>query len=223
MMGWPSRLRGTLSRLHRDYRGLAMLEFALVLPFFLLLCLTGAELTNYIIVRMRISQLALHLADNAARIGSGTRRETKKIYESDIHDLIGGGQLQSGELDLLGRGRIIISSLEPMAAPNVNKKFRIRWQRCAGAKTAWGSEWGTATTTDVRDGMGPAGRQTIAPLDGVAMFVQVRYQYKPLISMARAPFPEINEIASMLVRDRRDTSGPNDGIYTVSGVTPARC
>jgi len=194
----------------------------MVLPFFVLLSMTGAELTNFIIVRMRVSQLALHLADNAARIGAGTRRESKKIYESDIYDLIDGAELQSGALDMLKNGRIIVSSLEPMPAPNTAKKYRIRWQRCAGDKTDLTSSWGNAGATNL-GGMGPAGRQTIAPLDGVAMFVQVRYQYQPLISLMRAPGAEISEIASMVVRDRRDTAGPNDGIYAVSGVTPARC
>ncbi|RDE06069.1 pilus assembly protein [Sphingomonas aracearum] len=218
------RGRALLSRLYRARRGVALIEFALVLPILLTLSLTGAELTNYITIRMRISQLALHLADNAARIGAGTRREAKKIYESDIYDLVDGAQLQSGKLDLLRNGRIIVSSLESMPAPNTANKSRIRWQRCAGSKTSHASAWGVAGATNL-DGMGPSGRQAVAPQDGVTMFVEVYYEYKPLISATRLLLADqnITEIASMMVRDRRDTGGANSGIYPVAGVTPKTC
>lgn len=220
----PAQWIRRLTRLRRDRSGVAMIEFAFLLPILVLLSLTGAELTNYITVRMRISQLALHLADNAARIGTGTRREAKKIYESDIYDLLDGAELQSGNLDLITNGRVIISSLEPMPSPNTAGKFRIRWQRCAGLKTGHASAYGVKGATNL-DGMGPAGRLTVAPLDGVAMFVELYYEYKPLISVSRMFGAEKNmtEVASMMVRDRRDTNGPNDGIYAVAGVTPKTC
>src|SRR4051794_9035519 len=98
--------------LGRDTSGVALIEFALTLPVLLVLSLTGAELTNYITTKMRISQIALHLADNAARIGAGTQLSLKTITEADINDLFVGANLQSGELGLQTNGRIILSSLE---------------------------------------------------------------------------------------------------------------
>ena len=44
-----------LASLRRETRAVAMLEFALSLPVVLTLALTGAELTNYITTRMRVS------------------------------------------------------------------------------------------------------------------------------------------------------------------------
>ena len=65
-------IRARLRTLWRDRSGLALLEFAFLVPILITLSLTGAELTNYITTKMRISQLALRLADDAARIGTGT-------------------------------------------------------------------------------------------------------------------------------------------------------
>lgn len=210
-------------RLGADTSGVALLEFAISLPVVLLMTLSGAELTNYITTKMRVSQIALHLADNAARIGTGSLLQAKTISESDINDLLTGADMQSGELGLFTNGRVIISSIEP---DTVNTgKSQIRWQRCKGSKTSWGSSYGAAGATNLT-GVGPSGRQVAAPANGVTMFVEVRYQYTPLIKTSLSPTSEINEIASMMVRDRRDTSsgtGRPDGVYPVTGVTASTC
>ncbi|WP_447724531.1 TadE/TadG family type IV pilus assembly protein [Sphingomonas koreensis] len=208
-------------RLGRDTSGLAMLEFAFGLPILLTMSLTGAELTNYIITKMRVSQIALQLADNAARIGSGSQLESKKIYESDINDLLTGANFQAGELNLFTNGRVIISSVEPHAT--TANKYRIRWQRCKGSKTTWTSSYGTPATATLVDGVGPTGRQVIAPPSGVAMFVEVRYTYQPLVKTSLSPTSEINEVASMMVRDARNTTGGTNGVFQQSGVTASSC
>ena len=195
-----ARLAALTARFRRDTSGVALLEFALTLPILLLLSLTGAELTNYITTKMRVSQISLHLADNAARIGSGSQLALKTINESDINDLFTGAQLQSGELDLNTNGRIILSSVEVDSAHT--GKYKIAWQRCKGLKTSHASTYGVAGANNLT-GVGPAGRQTIAPSDGAAMFVEVYYEYQPLVKTSLAPANNFIEIASMMVRDRR--------------------
>lgn len=217
----PRSFLRRLRTLGRDTGGAALLEFALTLPILLTMGLTGAELTNYIITKMRISQIALHLADNSARIGSGSQLQAKVITETDINDLLTGAQLQSGELDLLANGRIIISSLEPVANPNTTNKYKIGWQRCKGAKTTKTPGYGVAGQSSGQNmnGMGPAGRQAIAPESGSTMFVEVYYEYKPLIKTSFSPDTSMTEIASMMVRDRRDLSA----IYNVENATRSTC
>jgi hypothetical protein len=206
--------------LRADTGGIALLEFAFSLPILLLLSLTGAELTNYIITRMRISQLALHLSDNAARIGSGSQLQAKTINEADINDLLTGAGLQAGELDLFARGRVILSSLEP--DPANAGKYRIRWQRCRGAKTAQVSTYGGGGTVNI-EGMGKTNRLATAPANGVTMYVEVYYEYRPIFQAALAPNRNFREEASMMVRDRRDTTGGTNGVYQVNGVTASDC
>ncbi|MES3081794.1 TadE/TadG family type IV pilus assembly protein [Sphingomonas faeni] len=185
-----------------DKSGVALLEFALVLPFLILLCLGGAEMTNYITTKMRISQLALQLADNAARIGVGAQLAAKTVSETDINDVMTGAQLSSGTLDLKKNGRIIISDLEPMATPNTSKKYKIGWQRCYGDQPL-ASTYGKAGATNMA-GMGPAGQMATAIDDNATMFVEVHYVYTPLVGSEWMPSAAIHEIASMAVRDRRD-------------------
>lgn len=220
------------NRLLHDKSGLALLEFAFALPILLTMILTGAEMTNYITTKMRISQLALHLADDAARMGVNTSGVDllEKISESDINDIFTGAQMQSGEMNLNANGRVILSSLEPVASPNTTNKYTIRWQRCFGQKTSHASGYGTAGQTNL-NGIGPTGRLVTAQDDNATMFVEVYYQYQPLIGLGTlAPTSTFTETASMAVRDRRDFSDDSattnqhpNGIWKVAGVTASTC
>lgn len=207
-------------RLRGDRSGLALLEFAFALPIFLVMSLTGAEMTNYITVKMRMSQLALHLADDAARMGNGSLKSAKSIRETDINDLFTGAQLQSGELDLQARGRVILTDLEPTANPNTAGTYKIGWRRCYGTKTAYVRQYPTTSGTTGLTGIGPAGRQVTAQTDNATMFVELYYEYRPLVGLGTlAPQASFMEIASMAVRDRRDLTQ----IYNTEGATVASC
>lgn len=225
MIGNRVPSRGVLDlvrRLRGDTAAAALLEFAFALPILLTMSLTGAELCNYIITRMRVSQLALHIADNASRIGSGGQLQIKTISEADIRDLFEGVQYQSGELGLKANGRVILSSLEPMADPNPSpKKFKIRWQRCYGSQT-YTPKYGVAGNINLA-GMGKPNRLVTTPDKSQTMFVELFFKYKPLVDVDLVPQINIVEQASMLVRDMRETTGTASGVYPSPGTTPATC
>lgn len=204
--------------LARDRGGIAMIEFALVFPLFLLFMLGAVELTNFITVKLRVSQLALQIADNAARIGAGSPLAAKQISEADINDLFTGAQLASTQLDLLKNGRVILSDLEPQANPNTAGRYKIVWQRCFGTRTAYASSYGRQGDQNLT-GIGPAGRQATAQDDNATMFVEVRYRYAPIISTSWTPVFDLREIASMAVRDRRDLTR----VYNNERVAAATC
>ncbi|MCW2394655.1 MULTISPECIES: TadE/TadG family type IV pilus assembly protein [unclassified Sphingobium] len=231
MNGTTARLRprrkgaphGFLARLIRAHRGVAAVEFALTAPLILGLFLAGAELTNFAITRMRVSQIALHVADNASRIGTNQLNAPPLISESQINDLLIGANMQSGSLDLATNGRIIISSLEPVANPNPEpKKFRIHWQRCFGAKN-WTSTHGVQGDTDL-PAMGETGKQVTAPDGGSVIFVEVAYDYTPLISASIVPTTVIVDTAAMTVRDDRDYDGNGGtGVANNENVAASTC
>lgn len=206
-----------LSRLRADERGIAFVEFALILPMFLLFVTGGAELANYMTVRMRVSQLALHVADHAARIGEGEPLAARQISEQQINDLLTGAKLQAAELNLDTRARVILSSLEPVANPNTRDRYRIVWQRCRGALVHT-PVYGTEGPTE-RLHMGPVGAEVKALDGGATMFVEIRYDYRPLIGFQMAALADFTEHAAMAVRDRRDLTQ----IYNNEGATPSRC
>ena len=157
----PRLVRHIVARLGSDKSGVALLEFAFMLPIILMVSLTGAEMTNYITTKMRVSQLALQLADNAARMGNSTSSQAKKITEADINDLFTGAQLQSGEIDLTTN------------AAGDPRRISSRWQaptRRANSRSLaallrdedrTSSTYGTAGQTNLA-GMGPTGA-TLAP------------------------------------------------------------
>lgn len=215
------RTTAGFARLWRARSGVALIEFAYILPIFLALSLTGAELTNLIVTRMRISQLALQIADNAARIGSGSQLQAKMVTEADINDLLTGAQIQAAGLDLFGRGRVIITSLEPATSPDTTRAhYKIGWQRCRGSKV-YASPYSNRTGT-FTGGLGPTtpvDRRVTAPDGGATMFVEIAYDYQPLVRTSIFGSKEIREFASMMVRDRRDTSQ----VYPVADVTPSTC
>ena len=214
-----TRYRTTLARLRSDTSAVAFLEFALALPVFTALMLGGIEVSDYVTSKMRISQVALHASDHIARIGTGSLLAAKTISESQINDVLTGAGLQAGRLNLYTNGRVIISSLEPdtVNSSSGNKRYKIAWQRCQGLK-AHVSSYGNAGATNLV-GMGPVGQQVTAPDDGATIFVEVYYEYQPIINARFSPPVQMTEIAAMPVRDRRDLTQ----IYNTENVTVHNC
>ena len=188
-----------IRRLSRGTSGVAMTEFALGAPFLLMAGLYGVEMANYALVNMKVSQLALHIADNASRVGDTSTLQNRKIYESDINDLLFGAQLQAGKaLNLFDNGRVFISSVESYGTQQY-----IHWQRCRGAKnvtSSYGNEGASLGTV----GIGPSGAEVAAQPDDAVIFVQINYTYQPLITDKLITSRDIHAIASFTVRDSRD-------------------
>jgi len=193
-----------LKRLARARHGIAATEFALVLPFLLGAGLMGLEVANRALVQMQVSQLAAHLADNAARIGDTSTLEDRKIYESDVNDLLLGAAIQGGKrIDLYNHGRVIISSLEVM--PGTESQQYIHWQRCYGAKnhvSSYGEE-GDGAAGGLA-GMGPAATTVTAFKDEAVIFVEIAYDYQSLVGSTFGFADRVSAISSFPVRDNRD-------------------
>ena len=195
-MNFLNRLRGLV----RNCSGVAMLEFALGAPFLLTAGLWGAEEANFALVNMKISQLAEHIADNASRVGDTSTLQNRRIYESDINEVIYGAQIQGGsKIGLYDHGRVIISSLE---VTTTDQQY-IHWQRCRGVKTV-ASTYGTEGTNLGTAGMGPAGNEVLAQQGDAVIFVEIDYTYQPLVSAQFLGSLDIHSIASFTVRDKRD-------------------
>ncbi|OYW86220.1 MAG: hypothetical protein B7Z20_07730 [Sphingobium sp. 32-64-5] len=193
-----------------------MVEFAASLPFLLLIAMGGAELTHYATTKMRISQLALHVADNISRVGNGSMLSAKKVREIDINDALTGVGLQAGNLDLFTHGRVIVSSLQGETAPtNPGGKYKIAWQRCRGG-IDYTSHYGEQGDADL-DGIGPS--LITAPENGAVVFVEVAFDYQPLFSEKLAPEARIVEVAAMTARDTWDLLPPHNN----EGVPEASC
>jgi hypothetical protein len=164
----------------------------------------GLEMANRAIVSMQINQLAAQIADNASRIGDTSTLQDRKIYESDIDDLLRGAAVQGGSrLNLLEHGRVIVSSLE--VVPGTDDRQYIHWQRCAGKKnhvSNYGLE-GDGLDGGL-PGMGPPGKEVWAFPDEAVIFVEIAYDYQSLVGQRFGMAGEIVSTASFTVRDDRD-------------------
>jgi hypothetical protein len=178
---------GLLRRLLPDCSGIAMTEFAMALPALCALCVTGVETANYVTANMRMSQIALSVADNAGRI-----RDT--IDETDVDSIMIGARVAGQGLDFGQHGRVILSMVEPNGLTGSNAGQMITWQRCFGVKqvdSSYGEEDDGSTNSDYADGFGPAGNRITATIGNGVMFVEVVYDYQ-------AVFPVANEMINGL-------------------------
>lgn len=230
-------LRNFYARLRDDCSGLAVVEFAVSLPFFLGLGVAGIETANYAATIMQVNQIALHVADNAARMGTDSLLTAKRVSEIDINDVFTGARHEGNGLvfdgfhpytdpgtdQVVARGnaRIILSSLEPVANPNTTQKFKIKWQRCSGPGTHYAPKYGTVANSTSVNGIGPTGRQITAPDFGAVMFAEIHYHFKPLIvnGFSKLTEREIVATGAMIVRDSRDMTT----IYNSENVTKSLC
>ena len=223
-----------LSRLGGDRSGLAMLEFAFAMPVVLTLGLYGMETANLALINLKVSQITLNLADNASRVGTTSALATQQLREVDMNDVLQAARYQGTAIKLTTYGRITVSSLE-----NIQQSYdtdavqRIHWQRCLGLKS--GPKYDSVDSTspnagtdgtaanagkDQPNGMGDPGAKVNAPEGAGVMFVEVNYDYQPIVGTWLMGSSRIRYIASFIVRDRRLFSQ----IFNPSpSVTPSKC
>jgi len=208
---------GAAQALRRDRSGVALVELALALPLFLLMIMGLAELCHYALMKQRLSQIALQVADNAGRLGSVELAGPQRLTEAQVNDVLLGGTVAGEGLDFAHRGRIILSSLEQ----NTDKGQWIHWQRCRGGldhRSSYGVENAGAEGTSF-PGMGPSDSRILADADRPAMFVEVAYRHEPLTFLNLLSSPMIVEIAAMPARVERDLTRLDNG----TDVNVSRC
>jgi hypothetical protein len=195
-----------IAALARCHSGAALTEFALALPLLLTLGLWGVEVAHKAMMQMRVSQIAVLVADNASRVGENSLLGETKLYEADIDDVLLGAHVQGGSaFGLYDRGRVILSSLE--VVPDTEDRQYIHWQRCMGSRHHI-SSYGVTGDGEHSDlpGMGPPGEE-IQAVDGEAvMFVEVVYEYEPLFAKAFVKSTTLSATAAFNVRQNRDLS-----------------
>ena len=235
-----------LRRIGRDDRGVALIEFAIGFPVMLLLGLGGLELANYVGANLRLSQIAMTVADNAGRVRTS-------IDEADVNELMLGARKIGEPIGFAANGRIILSDLEQRtnttggAGPTstINPKgYRqwIRWQRCSGAlnvPSTYGvpldasgnavtnigsttnADHGAVETKSLILGMGPSTNMIAASTDTAVMVAEVVYTYQPIVPVNFLGTLTIRRVQAFNVRQRTAYSLRNDA--ALSGNARSDC
>ncbi|MEL1249243.1 TadE/TadG family type IV pilus assembly protein [Aurantiacibacter gilvus] len=201
-----TRIARRLPLLRRDEEAVSTLEFALILPLFITLGLTGVEMAYMATVNMQVSQTAISLADNASRLGQTDNSSvTPTVTEADIDSIIGGALRQGESFNLEENGRIILSSLE---YDEVTGRQFIHWQRCRGSldrDSLYGDDGdnnGLGSTTIV--GVGTADNQILATEGSAVMVAEVYYRYDGIINGSFGETAEFRQEAIFTIRDDRN-------------------
>lgn len=234
----PSPLAARFAGSLRDCRsGVAFLEFAFALPVVLALGLLGLETANYAISNLRVSNIAMLTADNAARVRDS-------IDEGDVVELLTGAKMSGASINFAQNGRIILTDLERHSTQNLQW---VRWQRCDGALnyaatptalrplTASGAVISNGTeiyqTNRYTDSSNPSsqtkatltqvgsGANVISAASGTAvMVVQVAYNYQPVIPNSFLQGRQITYVSAFNVRQRSDQT-----LRNINRITPKSC
>ncbi|MGQ0660016.1 TadE/TadG family type IV pilus assembly protein, partial [Sphingosinicella sp.] len=192
----------------------------------------------FAMAHLRVSNIAVMTADNAARIRDN-------IDEADVIDLLTGAKETGANINFAQNGRIILSDLEP--TPTGGNQW-IRWQRCDGAlsytnpNTAWRprTAGGTAitngteiyqsdrTTPNTATPSSPLATPTYASMGtgitiaaqsgSAVMVVEVVYNYQPIIPNSFLSGRQIRYESAFNVRQRVDQT-----LRNASQVTPRSC
>jgi hypothetical protein len=205
----PKRI--SIKRLSSNEEGLAMTEFALILPILLMLSTSFIELAYFSYAHMRVNQIALSTADNSGRV-------LDQIFRTDIDAVMIGVRIAGTGIKFGQNGRVILSMVEPNGRSGADAGQMIRWQRCFGMKnvsSAYGSAGSGSTDASFANGFGPTGRKIRAQnVDGL-MLAEAVYDYQPIFDINSSLINKlkantIKYTATYPVRDR-DTRHPTTG------------
>ena len=177
------------------------MEFAFTAPFLLTVGLGGMETANLAVSHMQISQIGMLVADNASRVRTS-------IDEADIREIFTGASLTGKSIEFSENTRVILSNLEHNGLSGSDEGQWIRWQRCYGANTKYASSYGVEgdgrTNASLATGMGPTGKKITATTITAVNFVEVVFDYKPLISDRFFGDIVIRYESAFVVRERDD-------------------
>lgn len=201
------RLKSVRS-LFRQESGVAMVEFAYSLPLLMALGLGGLEIANLAVAHMRVSQIAMFVADNASR-------ERQTLDQAKVQEIFTGAQMTAGNLkNFQANAKIFLSDLEPngFTSPSPKAGQYIRWQCSWGNgsfTTSYGQKGDGQNDATMATGMGPTGNKITSASGTGVMFVEVAYTYQPLISDALFGSRVIRYTSAFNVRERTDLSLKN--------------
>ncbi len=203
-----------LRRLKDASEGIALTEFALALPVLLTLILGGLETANFALAHLRVSQIAMTAADNAGRVDTA-------IDEANIYEVFSGAELVGEAIDFELNGRLVLSSLQDNGRTGSTAGQMINWQRCMGrlnVAPAYGAEGTGRNNSSLSTGMGAAGNRITSQPGTAVMFVEVTYNYQPLVAARILGTRQIRYESAFNVRERT-----NQDITNTQNLAVNRC
>jgi Flp pilus assembly protein TadG len=170
---------GLLSRLHRDRRGVAMLELALALPLLLVLFIGGYDVVRLLVLNQKLDRLARAMADLATQGRSISTADLQQIYE--VTDSV------MWPFNFASSGRIVISGLKANGS-----NVKVTWQATGAGSFSAASRIGTqGGTAHLPSGFTLSGSET-------SVAAEAFFDFRPVFSSV--PFIGVIVSPSLLYR-----------------------
>lgn len=121
MIGFAKARLSLLRRFRRDERGVAAIEFALVLPIMALILLGCFEVPRFVMIYQKMARTSAGVADLVAQADD-------PLTTNQINDIFTAGGIMMQPYDVSANGVIIVSSINNPSGSGVT----ITWQRRNG-------------------------------------------------------------------------------------------
>ncbi len=115
-----------ITRLKRNQRGVAALEFAASLPLIFLLMFSVIEVTRFILVAQMVTNVSRTMADLTS--------QGEELTTTQLADLFAAVTFVARPFDVQTDGRVIVTSISQGTAPGDTPA--INWQECQGDQTS---------------------------------------------------------------------------------------
>lgn len=183
-----NRMLGHIGEFIRNHRGVAMAEFALMLPVLMLLTAGSFEVARYALMTQKLDRIAATLSDLIAR------STIEDITEVEISNIIDSALYMAQPFDISGDNMIILTSVQGRAG----EAPEILSQRVSGSITGYSSNIGDTVGGDASlpSAFPDAGSgETLA--DGETLIIaEIYYDYNPYL------IGEIGFFGDMMLRAR---------------------
>ncbi|MDQ7249902.1 TadE/TadG family type IV pilus assembly protein [Dongia sedimenti] len=182
-----------LRRFGAEDRGVAAIEFAMVLPIVVLLMLGCFEVPRYVLVYQRLARTSASVADLVAQAD-------EPISSPQMADIFSAGKMLMQPYDVVTNGEIVVSSINNPAGAGVI----LTWQRSNGAVT-------TASKIGVEGAQGNAVKIPTALLpaaDQEVLAAEVYFNYVPVFGTRIYQGSELYMVSYSRPRNKNLTTKP---------------
>ncbi|MCR9214665.1 MAG: pilus assembly protein [Proteobacteria bacterium] len=168
-----NRSTDCIFRFIRNHRGIAMVEFALLVPILTVLAAGSFEVARYALIMQKLDRIVATLSDLVARSGN------EAMTETEVSNIMDSAFFMAQPFDITGDSMMILTSVEGRSG----QAPQILSQRSSGAVTGGQSAVGTSV----------AGNATLPPAfadagsgetlsDGETLIVaELIYDYSPYL------------------------------------------
>jgi Flp pilus assembly protein TadG len=161
-----------LQRFKKSEEGVAFLEFAVCLPFLLVLLMGSIEVTRYILIVQKVEKTAVTISDIASQGAA--------VSTADLNNIVLAATQVMKPYTFGPSGYVIISSVTQTGAYSISNKPKVKWQyTSSGANGSWtqpsqvGTLGGNATLP---------GGLTLFDKDNVIV-TEIYYNYTPITAV----------------------------------------